>query len=150
MTDLSAEPRTGTQHDIAAGDYEATVTELGAGLRRLRYRGRPLIREYEADEVPPAGAGQLLIPWPNRVDRGRYDFGGTQLPAEPERAGHGNAIHGLTRFANWPAVGGQRRPGRSGRPGRPAARAARPARLPVLPGADGQLSAVGRQACRWP
>jgi aldose 1-epimerase len=110
MTDLSVQPgsvqpRTGTQYDIAAGDYEATVTELGAGLRRLRYRGRPLIREYDADTVPPAGAGQLLIPWPNRVDRGRYSFGGTQFQLNLSEPATGNAIHGLTRFANWSAAG---------------------------------------------
>ncbi len=68
-------PLSGAQYDIAAGDYQATVTELGAGLRLLRHRGRPVITEYEADVLPPAGSGQLLCPWPNRVDRGRYSVG---------------------------------------------------------------------------
>jgi CheY-like chemotaxis protein len=78
----SAEPTplTGAQHRIRAGDYEAAVTELGAGLRQLSHRGRPLITGYEPDELPPAGAGQLLIPWPNRIDGGRYEFGGATLP----------------------------------------------------------------------
>jgi aldose 1-epimerase len=101
MTDLSPEPRTGTQHDIAAGDYRATVTELGAGLRQLSYRGEPVLRGYAADDVPPAGAGQLLIPWPNRVDHGRYPFGGSTHQLDLSEPAHGNAIHGLTRFANW-------------------------------------------------
>ena len=101
MTDLSAEPRTGAQHDIAAGDYRATVTEVGAGLRQLSYRGQPVISGYAADDVPPAGAGQLLIPWPNRVDRGRYPFGGSTHQLDLSEPAHGNAIHGLTRWANW-------------------------------------------------
>ena len=101
MTDLSPEPRTGTQHDIAAGDYRATVTELGAGLRQLSYRGQPVISGYAADDVPPAGSGQLLIPWPNRVDHGRYPFGGSTHQLDLSEPAHGNAIHGLTRFANW-------------------------------------------------
>ena len=101
MTDLSPEPRTGTQHDIAAGDYRATITELGAGLRQLSYRDQPVISGYAADEVPPAGAGQLLIPWPNRVDHGRYPFGGSAYQLDLSEPAHGNAIHGLTRFANW-------------------------------------------------
>jgi aldose 1-epimerase len=101
MTDLSPEPRTGTQHDIAAGDYRATVTELGAGLRQLSYRGQPVISGYAADDVPPAGSGQLLIPWPNRVDQGRYPFGGGTHQLDLSEPAHGNAIHGLTRFANW-------------------------------------------------
>jgi aldose 1-epimerase len=105
MTDLPREPRTGQQHDIAAGDYRATVTELGAGLRQLTYRGQPVISGYEADDVPPAGAGQLLIPWPNRVEAGRYPFGGGTHQLDLSEPAHGNAIHGLTRWANWAATG---------------------------------------------
>jgi aldose 1-epimerase len=97
-------PLTGVQYEIEAGQYRATVTELGAGLRELTFRGQPLIAGHEADELPPAGAGQLLAPWPNRVDGGRYVFGGTEYQlalTEPARA---NAIHGLTRWTAWTAV----------------------------------------------
>ena len=48
-------PLSGAQYDISAGDYQATITELGAGLRLLRHRGQPVITEYEADVLPPAG-----------------------------------------------------------------------------------------------
>jgi aldose 1-epimerase len=101
MTELSATPLTGAQYDIAASDYRATVTELGAGLRRLSYQGRPVITEYAADEVPPAGAGQLLLPWPNRVDRGRYSFAAADHQLDLSEPATGNAIHGLTRWASW-------------------------------------------------
>ncbi|HEY5359136.1 MAG TPA: aldose 1-epimerase family protein [Streptosporangiaceae bacterium] len=101
MTELTAEPLTGTQHDIAAGEYRATVTELGAGLRRLSFRGQPLIGEYAADEPPPAGSGELLIPWPNRIDRGRYSFAGATYQLDLSEPAAGNAIHGVTRWANW-------------------------------------------------
>ena len=79
-------PLTGAQYDIAAGDYQATITELGAGLRALSLSDQPLIRTYAPDELPPAGAGQLLAPWPNRVDHGRYSFDGACLSARPLRA----------------------------------------------------------------
>ena len=36
-------PLTGQQYQISAGPYRATVTELGAGLRELLSRERPLI-----------------------------------------------------------------------------------------------------------
>ena len=94
-------PLTGVQYDIAAGGYRAMVTELGAGLRALTWNGRPLVTGYEPDELPPAGAGQLLAPWPNRVDGGRYSFGGAAYQLELSEAAQGNAIHGLTRWANW-------------------------------------------------
>jgi aldose 1-epimerase len=35
-------PLTGIQHEIQAGDYRATVTELGAGLRELLFRDQPV------------------------------------------------------------------------------------------------------------
>ncbi len=97
----SAVPLTGAQHEIVAGDYRATVTELGAGLRTLSHNGRPVITGYDSDEVPPAGAGQLLAPWPNRVDHGKYSFGGRSYQLDISEPAHDNAIHGLTRFATW-------------------------------------------------
>jgi aldose 1-epimerase len=94
-------PLTGAQYDIAAGDYQATVTELGAGLRALSLAGQPLIRTYDADDLPTAGTGQLLTPWPNRIDHGRYSFGGLTHQLDISEPAHDNAIHGLTRWASW-------------------------------------------------
>jgi len=97
-------PLTGTQYDIEAGDYRATVTELGAGLRELKFTGTPLVTSYDADRLPPHGAGQLLTPWPNRVDGGRYSFGGTAYQLALSEPASGNAIHGLTRWIPWTRV----------------------------------------------
>jgi aldose 1-epimerase len=94
-------PLTGTQHEIRSGDYRAAITQLGAGLRELTYAGKPMITAYLPDELPPAGAGQLLAPWPNRIDRGRYDFGGNSHQLALSEPTGDNAIHGLTRWANW-------------------------------------------------
>jgi aldose 1-epimerase len=94
-------PLTGTQYEISGGGYSAVVTELGAGLRALRRGDRALITSYEANHLPPAGSGQLLAPWPNRVDGGHYTFGGQALQLDLSEPAAGNAIHGLTRWANW-------------------------------------------------
>ena len=97
--------RTGAQYEIAAGDYRATVSELGAGLRSLTYRGEPVIAGYDADAVPPAGAGQLLLPWPNRIDHGRYQFGSGSYQLDISEPARDTAIHGLTRFVSWQTAG---------------------------------------------
>src|SRR5258708_13439851 len=94
-------PVAGTQCRISAGDYCATVTELGAGLRVFRYRDQPVIAEYEADELPPGASGQLLAPWPNRIDGGKYAFDGASYQLGLSEPARGNAIHGLTRWAGW-------------------------------------------------
>ena len=97
-------PLTGAQYEIAAGGYQAVATELGAGLRELHCGGRPLITGYQPSELPPGAAGQLLVPWPNRVDGGRYAVAGTEYQLDLSEPKTGNAIHGLGRWAPWRAV----------------------------------------------
>lgn len=93
---------TGEQYEIASGDYRAIVTQVGGGLRALTYGGRDLVATYGADELTPLGRGALLVPWPNRVDAGRYEFEGTayQLPVN-EPPPLENALHGLVAAQEW-------------------------------------------------
>ncbi len=99
-------PLTGVQYDLSAGDFRATITELGAGLRRLEHRGQPVIVGYEPDMLPPGAAGQLLCPWPNRVDGGRYAIDGAHNQLDLSEPANENAIHGLTRWSSWAAEPG--------------------------------------------
>ena len=92
----------GKQIEIAAADQRAVVVEVGGGLRSYTAGGRELVDGYRADEMSSSGRGQALIPWPNRLQDGSYEFDRRrhQLPLnEPERR---NAIHGLVRWAAWP------------------------------------------------
>ena len=101
----------GEQIEIAAGDQRAVVVEVGGGLRSYSAGGRELIDGYGVDEMCSSGRGQALIPWPNRLQDGSYEFDGRrhQLPLnEPE---HRNAIHGLVRWAAW--IASEREPHRA-------------------------------------
>ena len=87
--------------EIAAADQRAVVVGVGGGLRSYSAEGRELLDGYEAGEPIRSGRGQVLIPWPNRLEDGSYEFDGQlhQLPlTEPER---GDAIHGLVREEPW-------------------------------------------------
>lgn len=91
----------GRQFTLRAHDQELTVVEVGGGLRAYTWEGRPLLDPYPEGDMAPGAHGQPLLPWPNRLDGGTYDFEGEhqQTPlSEPEL---GNAIHGLTRWRNW-------------------------------------------------
>jgi aldose 1-epimerase len=93
----------GEQIEIVAGDQQAVVVEVGGGLRSYTVGGRDLVDGYRVDEMSSSGRGQTLIPWPNRLQDGNYEFDGRrhQLPLnEPQRH---NAIHGLVRWAAWTA-----------------------------------------------
>jgi len=101
---MSPSPPSGQQFVLTFGDQRAVVTEVGAGLRTYRVAERDVIDGYPEDEMCSIGRGQLLLPWPNRIEDGRYEFAGTmhQTPlTEPIRH---NAIHGLTRWVNWTAL----------------------------------------------
>jgi len=94
----------GEQVELAFGEQRAVVVGVGAGLRTYAVGERPILDGYGAGELCPSGRGQLLVPWPNRIEDGRYEFDGrsNQLPLnEPERR---NAIHGLVRWSHWSVV----------------------------------------------
>src|SRR5947209_1416602 len=91
----------GRQFEIRRGDKRAVITEVGAGLRVFEVGGREFLFTYGENEMSMFSEGQVLIPFPNRIDQGSYVFNGVteQLPLnEPARM---NAIHGLTRWMNW-------------------------------------------------
>jgi aldose 1-epimerase len=92
------EPPSGGQFALAAGDQRATIVEVGGGVRAYQVAGRPVLQPYQAGAMRDAAHGTPLMPWPNRLADGRYNFEGTdhQL-ALTEPAKH-NAIHGLLRW----------------------------------------------------
>ena len=94
-------PPSGEQFAIAFEDQRAIVVEVGGGLRTYTVGDSSVLEGYSVDEMATGGRGQMLIPWPNRIQDGCYELGGRQhqLPlTEPE---HSNAIHGLVRWASW-------------------------------------------------
>jgi aldose 1-epimerase len=91
----------GQQIEIVFGDQRAIVVEVGAGLRSYSVGGYDVLDGYAADEMSSSGRGQVLLPWPNRLQDGRYEFDGRQHQlalTEPEVH---NAIHGLVRWSAW-------------------------------------------------
>lgn len=99
---------TGRQFELSGGGYRAVVTEVGAGLRVLEYNGdgirRPIAAGFGEREFVHSGAGQLLLPWPNRVAAGAYEFDGERRQLDLTEPAYGNAIHGLTRWLPWRAA----------------------------------------------
>jgi aldose 1-epimerase len=91
----------GEQLELTLGDQRAVVVEVGGGLRAYSAGGRELLDGYGPHEMCTSGRGQVLVPWPNRIEDGAYEFDGQlhQLPLnEPEQR---NAIHGLVRWSAW-------------------------------------------------
>ena len=77
---------------------------VGGGLRLYESAAQPILDGYGVDALCDGARGQLLVPWPNRIRYGRYEFEGIQLRlalTEPEK---GTAIHGLARWVEWQVV----------------------------------------------
>lgn len=96
-----AVPPSGSQTTLRSGPYAATVTQVGATLRTLTCEGRPLVLGFAANEMASTGRGQVLLPWPNRVEDGRYDFDDRSHQLSLSEPARGNAAHGLVRWLPW-------------------------------------------------
>ena len=94
-------PPSGEQVALVHGRFNAVVTEVGATLRSLEADSEPVIWEFPENEISSGDRGQVLAPWPNRLEDGSYRFGdavGRAALNEPERS---NAIHGFVRWLQW-------------------------------------------------
>jgi aldose 1-epimerase len=96
-----SEPPSGTQVEIRHRGQRATIVEVGGGLREYVVDDQPILDGYGADEMASGGRGQILLPWPNRLADGRYEFEGQDLQLPMDEQATRTAIHGLTRWANW-------------------------------------------------
>ena len=98
---MQQRPPSGDQVEISYQDQRAVAVTVGGGLRVYEAAGQPVLDGYAEHAISDGARGQLLVPWPNRIRDGAYEFGGRhlQLPlSEPEQR---NAIHGLARWLPW-------------------------------------------------
>jgi aldose 1-epimerase len=88
-----------TELELHHGAQRVVVTSHGGGIRE--WDG--VLDGYPAGQPALSARGQVLIPWPNRMTDGRYEWDGEtyRLPLnEPPFA-----IHGLVRDAEWDVAG---------------------------------------------
>jgi aldose 1-epimerase len=97
----NAPPPSGRQLEITRGKHRAVVVEFGGGLREYEVNGQPILDGYAVDKMADGGRGLPLLPWPNRLADGHYEFDGEQMQLPIDEIGRRNAIHGLTRWVNW-------------------------------------------------
>ncbi|MGH3825579.1 MAG: aldose 1-epimerase family protein [Pseudonocardiaceae bacterium] len=93
----------GEQFEITNGDQRATIVEVGGGVREYEVAGRRVLDPYPVDDMCDGAHGAVLVPWPNRLADGRYQFDESEHQValtEPDKA---NAIHGFLRWRSWRA-----------------------------------------------
>jgi aldose 1-epimerase len=86
---------------ISSGPYQASIRTQGAGLNSLSFNGRDLVDPFIPAINPENYRGDVLAPWPNRIEDGEYKVDGVlyEIPInEPTRR---TALHGLVNVLEW-------------------------------------------------
>lgn len=94
----------GEQIELRRGGQRAVVVEVSGGVRSYEVDGDQLLDGYSVDEMCTGARGQLLVPWPNRLRDGHYEFEGTMYQVPLTEPAKHNAIHGFLRWESW-AIG---------------------------------------------
>ena len=101
---MALKPRTGNQYVISSGEWSAVVTELGASLRELKWRGEDLIVPFDPNKVIPCCNGWVLAPYPNRVTNGQYSFDGEDYQMPIDEFDRQSSLHGYAYRYRWELV----------------------------------------------
>lgn len=94
---------TGRQFSLSRGSVTAQIAQVGASLRSLVVGGVDIVPPYPADAATPMCSGVVLVPWPNRVRDGVWGDNDETRALSISEPKHGNASHGLLRFASYEA-----------------------------------------------
>lgn len=87
--------------DISAGEYRASISTFGGGLRSLEYSGKPLVVSYPEGAYPPLSSGIILAPWPNRTADGVFAHDGVLHRLDITEPARATAIHGFVGQMAW-------------------------------------------------
>lgn len=94
-------PPSGRQIQLSAHRQRLAVVEVGGGIRSYNTDAGPALDGYGLEEMCSGARGQLLAPWPNRLQDGSFEWEGRHLQTAITEVEAHNAIHGLVRWSPW-------------------------------------------------
>jgi aldose 1-epimerase len=86
---------------LRAGDARLAVDLRGGGLRSLTVGEWAVLDGYPAGTVPKGRRGGVLLPWPNRLRDGQWEWAGRALQLDVASPAAPNATHGLVSWQPW-------------------------------------------------
>ncbi len=99
-----AQTASGRLYELRSGRQRAVIAGVSATLLSWQYDDTELLVTHPADEVGGGYQGKTILPWPNRIDQGRYTFEGEQLQVPINEPSRESALHGLMNFVEWEPV----------------------------------------------
>jgi aldose 1-epimerase len=100
-------PSTEKELLLTHGEHRVLLSTWGASLRRYyrldpqSQRERDMLWGYSGTANKKGGQGDVLIPFPGRVQAGRYHFEGQEFELPRNDKDGPNAIHGFVRSQLW-------------------------------------------------
>jgi aldose 1-epimerase len=86
---------------LRAGGARLAVDLRGGGLRSLTVGDWAVLDGYARGAVPKGRRGGVLLPWPNRLRDGRWQWAGRTLQLDVASPAAPNATHGLVSWQPW-------------------------------------------------
>lgn len=88
---------------LTQGDWSMAVSpNVGGSIASLKWRGHDILRSAPQDATSPLQMGSFpLIPYPNRIDRGAFRFGGREVVLPPTPGAEPHALHGIGWLRPW-------------------------------------------------
>lgn len=86
---------------ISSGQARLAIDLRGGNLRRLVVGDWDVLDGYPAGTIPAGRRGGVLLPWPNRLSGGRYDWRGSTLQLDVAAPDRPTASHGLLSWQRW-------------------------------------------------
>ncbi|WP_158887435.1 aldose 1-epimerase family protein [Amycolatopsis anabasis] len=102
--DSARQTASGRVYELRRGRERAVVGGVSATLLSYRVDGEELLLTHPAAEMGEGYQGKTILPWPNRIDHGRYTFGGKQYSVPINEPDRDTALHGLLSFTEWSPV----------------------------------------------
>jgi aldose 1-epimerase len=90
-----------TEVHLREGDAQLAVALRGGGPRRLVVGDWDVLDGYPAGTVPQGRRGGVLLPWPNRLRDGRWNWAGQELQLPVSSPESPNAMHGFVSWETW-------------------------------------------------
>ncbi len=90
--------------ELGFENQRARIGVWGASLRGYDCDGVEIAWGYHGKASKKGGQGDVLAPWPGRVENGYYEFEGIQFQLEKTDKDGPNAIHGFVRNQLWRVI----------------------------------------------
>src|ERR1700710_2056501 len=87
--------------EVSVGAARLAVDLRGGGLRELVVGDWHVLDGYASGTVPAGRRGGVLLPWPNRLRGGSWNWRGKDLQLEVVSPDVPNAVHGLVWAQPW-------------------------------------------------